>query len=132
MKNFQSIGVLLSAITLLLVVLLVSVFTYSAQQAYTKREAAARLLKTVDVLGHVYLTEDALREQEGAVNTALTLQEPVNPQFKGLIERLHKNADAAIAATYDSARAETGGGPPPTVPGSALTSSYTNSVMGRR
>ncbi|HKD46415.1 MAG TPA: HAMP domain-containing sensor histidine kinase [Rhizomicrobium sp.] len=113
MKKFQSIGVLLSAITLLLVVLLVSVFTYSAEQAYTKREAAVRLLKTVDVLDHVYLTEDALREQEGAVNTALTLQEPATRQFKELIERLHKKADIAIAATYDSARAETGGGPTP-------------------
>ena len=42
MKKFQSIGVLLSAITLLLVVLLVSVFTYSAGQAYARREDAAR------------------------------------------------------------------------------------------
>jgi signal transduction histidine kinase len=113
MKKFQSIGVLLSAITLLLVVLLVSVFTYSAEQAYAKREAADHVLKTVDVLRHVYLAEDALRSEQGSVNTALTLQQPVSPPLKELIQRLHKNAAAAIAAAYDSSRAESGGGPTP-------------------
>ncbi|HEY5084878.1 MAG TPA: hypothetical protein VII48_10170, partial [Rhizomicrobium sp.] len=87
MKKFQSIGVLLSAITLLLVVLLVSVFTYSAGQAYAKREDAARLLKTVDVLRHVYIAEDALRSEQGAVNTALTIETPVSPKVKDLLER---------------------------------------------
>ena len=42
MKRFQSIGVLLSAITGLLVVLLVSVFAYSAKEAYDRRAAAVR------------------------------------------------------------------------------------------
>ena len=80
MKRFQSIGVLLSAITLLLVVLLVSVFTYSAGQAYARREDAVRLLKTVDVLRHVYIAEDALRSEQGAVNTALTIKAPAIPR----------------------------------------------------
>ena len=38
MKRFQSIGVLLSAITAVLVVLLVSVFAFTAKQAYDQRE----------------------------------------------------------------------------------------------
>lgn len=104
MKKFQSIGVLLSAITLLLVVLLVSVFTYSAGQAYARREDAARLLKTVDVLRNVYIAEDALRSEQGAVNTALTIEAPVGPRVKDLLERLHHAATVAILATRDSSR----------------------------
>ena len=112
MKKFQSIGVLLSAITLLLVVLLVSVFTYSAGQAYARREDAARLLKTVDVLRNVYIAEDALRSEQGAVNTALTMEAPVGPRVKNLLERLHHAATAAILATRDSSRVESSGPPP--------------------
>src|SRR5580692_9854312 len=112
MKKFQSIGVLLSAITLLLVVLLVSVFTYSAGQAYARREDAARLLKTVDVLRNVYIAEDALRSEQGAVNTALTIEAPVGPRVKNLLERLHHAATAAILATRDSSRVESSGPPP--------------------
>ena len=112
MKKFQSIGVLLSAITLLLVVLLVSVFTYSAGQAYARREDAARLLKTVDVLRNVYIAEDALRSEQGAVNTALTIEAPVGPRVKDLLERLHHAATTAILATRDSSRVESSGPPP--------------------
>ena len=72
MKKFQSIGVLLSAITGMLVVLLVSVFAYSAKQAYDRREAAAQLLKTVDVLSEDFAAEELLRLQEGAIDTALS------------------------------------------------------------
>lgn len=113
MKKFQSIGVLLSAITLLLVVLLVSVFTYSAGQAYAKRENADRLLKTVDVLRHVYIAEDALRSEQGAMITALTVATPVNPRVKALLESLHDRAAIAAIATRDSSLIESNGGPVP-------------------
>ncbi len=116
MKKFQSIGVLLSAITLLLVVLLVSVFTYSAGQAYARREAADRLLMTVDVLRNVYVAEDALRSEQGAMNTALTMPTPANGRVKALVQRLHGEAMAAISATHDSSIAESGGRPNPNGP----------------
>jgi methyl-accepting chemotaxis protein len=112
MKKFQSIGVLLSAITLLLVVLLVSVFTYSAEQAYARREAAARLLKTVDVLRDVYVAEDALRSLQGAMNTALTVPETPR-RVKDMIARTHAEADKALSATHASSRVELAGQPLP-------------------
>src|SRR3954469_9887332 len=40
MKRFQSIGALLSAVTIMLVVLLLSVFALAAWRAYDEREAA--------------------------------------------------------------------------------------------
>jgi signal transduction histidine kinase len=113
MKKFQSIGVLLSAITLLLVVLLVSVFTYSAGQAYARREVAVRLLKTVDVLRHVYLAEDALRSMQGAMNTALRLPDPARPDIKNLLARLHQDEEAGMVATRDSSNIESDGLPNP-------------------
>jgi len=113
MKRFQSIGILLSAITLLLVVLLVSVFTYSAGQAYARREGADRLLKTVDVLRHVYNAEDALRSEQGAMNTALTMRLPANARIMDLVQRLHADTLKAITATRDSSLAEAGGRPNP-------------------
>jgi signal transduction histidine kinase len=112
MKKFQSIGILLSAITLLLVVLLVSVFTYSAGQAYARRETAAKVLKTVDVLRDVYVAEDALRGLQGAMNTALTLPTP-HPQVNEMIARLHVEADGALLATHTSSQTELGGQPNP-------------------
>ena len=113
MKRFQSIGILLSAITLLLVVLLVSVFTYSAGQAYARREGADRLLRTVDVLRHVYDAEDALRSEQGAMNTALTMRLPASARIMDLIQRLHADAAKAITATRDSSFAESEGRPNP-------------------
>ena len=78
MKRFQSIGVLLSVITGLLVVLLVSVFAYTARQAYDRRETAVRLLKTVDVLNDVFTASEQLRLQQGAMSTALVQPAPAD------------------------------------------------------
>src|SRR6185437_2240918 len=112
MKKFQSIGILLSAITLLLVVLLVSVFAYSAEQAYARRGKAEQLLKTVDVLRHVYLADDELRSLQGAMNTALTLPAP-HLRVNDMIARIHSRADAALSATHVSSEIELGGQPIP-------------------
>ncbi|MGH6827382.1 MAG: HAMP domain-containing protein, partial [Rhizomicrobium sp.] len=109
MKKFQSIGTLLSAITLLLVVLLVSVFTYSTEEAYARRADAARLLKTVDVLRHVYLAEDALHNVQGAMSTALAVSTPLPMGVKSLVTRLDRDAESAMAATRDSALLESDG-----------------------
>jgi signal transduction histidine kinase/CheY-like chemotaxis protein len=49
MKRFQSIGLLLSVITLVLVVVLVSVFALAARRAYDAREAAHRVAENVDL-----------------------------------------------------------------------------------
>ena len=108
MKKFQSIGVLLSAITGLLVVLLVSVFTYTADQSYDRREAAVRLLKTVDVLSDVFAAEEALRLEQGEINTALASAAPVSAQQRAKIEKLHASSDTAIMVTRNGSRLESG------------------------
>ena len=110
MKRFQSIGVLLSAITGLLVVLLVSVFAYSAKQAYDRRESAVRLLKAVDVLSDVFAAQEALRFEEGEVGTALSLPGPVSATMRAKLEALHKTSERALRETHQDSSLETGGG----------------------
>jgi len=109
MKKFQSIGVLLSAITGLLVVLLVSVFTYTAKQAYDRRESAVQLLKTVDVLSNVFAALEALRFEQGEMSAALVEPAPADDVTRARIERLHKNTARALLETHRSSSLEADG-----------------------
>jgi signal transduction histidine kinase len=112
MKRFQSIGVLLSVITGVLVVLLVSVFAYTAKQAYDRRETAARILKTVDVLNQVFTAAEMLRLQQGALSTALAEPDPFAAAERAGIQRLHKQSEDAINTTYRRSLDEAGGAVP--------------------
>jgi signal transduction histidine kinase len=112
MKRFQSIGVLLSVITGLLVVLLIYVFAYTAKQAYDRREHAVQLLKTVDVLGNVFAALEALRIEQGEVSTALTEPMPANAETRDRIERFHRTSLAALEKTRSSANVEADGSIP--------------------
>ncbi|MGZ5920378.1 MAG: ATP-binding protein [Rhizomicrobium sp.] len=109
MKRFQSIGVLLSAITGLLVVLLISVFAYTALQAYDRRERAVNLLKTVDVLNDVFAAQEALRFEQGEMNAALLQSQPVDAKIRADIERLHRASEKALRETHQRSSVEADG-----------------------
>jgi signal transduction histidine kinase len=72
MRRFQSIGVLLSIITTLLVLLLVSVFANSARQAYDRREAATRTLFSVRLVQDTSFAVEKLHREQGRARTALS------------------------------------------------------------
>ena len=112
MKRFQSIGVLLSAITGLLVVLLVSVFAYSAKQAYDRREAAVQLVKTVDVLSDVFAAQEALRFEQGEITTALSMANPVDAATRVKLENLHRKSERALRITHLDSAVESDGAVP--------------------
>src|SRR6185312_3825802 len=112
MKRFQSIGVLLSAITGVLVVLLASVFTYSAKEAYDRREAAVQLLKTVDVLSDVFAAQEALRFEQGEISTALALKEPIDGHTRVKIEKLHARSEVTLRKTHQDSNLESDGSVP--------------------
>ncbi len=61
MKRFQSIGVLLSAITGLLVVVLVSVFAIAADNAWHRRREAAHILSVVNITRNMLFLREDLR-----------------------------------------------------------------------
>ena len=109
MKRFQSIGVLLSAITAVLVVLLVSVFAFTAKQAYDQRENAVQLLKTVDVLSDVFAAQEALRLEQGEISTALTLDGPLDPATRAKLQTLHQTSERSLRETHQGSQLETDG-----------------------
>lgn len=112
MKRFQSIGVLLSVITGLLVVLLISVFAFTAKQAYDRRQHAAQLLKTVDVLGEVFATLEALRLEQGEMGVALAQSGPASADTIAKIELLHARSLQALNETRLRSNVETDGAIP--------------------
>ena len=109
MKRFQSIGVLLSVITGLLVVLLISIFTYAAKQAYDRREHAAQLLKTVDVLSDVFAALEALRLEQGEMGVALAQPGPADPATIAKMEALHARSLQVLEETHNRANLEADG-----------------------
>jgi signal transduction histidine kinase len=109
MKRFQSIGILLSVITGLLVVLLISVFAYTALQAYHRRQHAAQLLSTVDVLSDVFAALESLRLEQGEVGVALAQPQPVDAKTFAKIEGLHKKSLQVLEETRNRADIESNG-----------------------
>lgn len=112
MKRFQSIGILLSVITGLLVVLLISVFTYTAKQAYDRRQHAAQLLKTVDVLSDVFAALEALRLEQGEIGVALMRPAPADAKSFAKIEMLHNKSQQVLKETRHHSRLEADGAIP--------------------
>ena len=109
MKRFQSIGVLLSVITGLLVVLLISIFTYAAKQAYDRREHAVQLLKTVDVLSEVFAALEALRLEQGEMGVALAQPLPADAATLAKIQRLHARSLDVLQEAHTRADLEADG-----------------------
>jgi signal transduction histidine kinase len=95
-KRFQSIGVLLSLITGLLVLLLVSVFANSARQAYERREAATHLIFSAQLVSDVFAAVERLHVEEGRVRTALSAPDSASPATRSRLAQLHANDGDAL------------------------------------
>ncbi len=70
-KPFQSIGMLLWAITGLLVVMLVSIFAVTAKTAYERKEEAARILSTIRIERDILGVKEHIRAELSAVGLAV-------------------------------------------------------------
>jgi signal transduction histidine kinase len=100
-KRFQSIGVLLSAITTLLVVLLVSVFTIAAYSAFHRQNETAYILSAVNVSRHIASARESLRVELGVMDTALAEPEPASAQTANRIVALHSKSQRVLAEVVD-------------------------------
>jgi signal transduction histidine kinase len=96
MKRFQSVGVLLSFITGLLVLLLVSVFTYSAREAYNRRQDAAGMLSRVRIIRDVFAVGDFLHAEDGRVRTALSALKPASAAVRARLMARHIRDEKAL------------------------------------
>ncbi len=95
-RKFQSIAFLLSVITGLLVVLLVSVFTKSASDAYAQKGVASRMLTAVETAQALTLAKEQLRIQQGASTTAFETPTPVENATIRHLGELRADSERAL------------------------------------
>jgi signal transduction histidine kinase len=95
-KQAQSIGMVLSAITGLLVLMLVSNFAFSANVAFARQRHAQHILSVVTMSRDIFLADDSLRIEQGVMSTALMAPEAASPQTLTHIAGLHHKAEAGL------------------------------------
>ncbi|HEX2760150.1 MAG TPA: ATP-binding protein [Rhizomicrobium sp.] len=115
MKRFHSIGTLLSAITGLLVVMLVSVFALSTKEAYERKQDADRLLSAVHIEQNILAAKQNIRAEWSTTNGAFAAA-PDNgvaiagPAARARIARLHASTDSAVRQVLEEIHSGLGGG----------------------
>ena len=95
-KKIHSIGLVLSVTTGLLVVMLVSTFAISAKGAYDRQRTALHTLSVVSISRDIFLADDNLRTEQGAVVTALRAPQTADPATRAHITALHRNSLVAL------------------------------------
>jgi len=96
LKQFQSIRTLLSAITGLLVVVLVSTFALSALNAYRREEQSRSVLMAVDGVRTIMSAMVAIRGELAIANLALEEPEAATPATATRVDQLHRHSEAAV------------------------------------
>jgi len=96
LKQFQSIRTLLSAITGLLVVVLVSTFALSALNAYRREEQSRSVLLAVNGVRTIMSAMVAIRGELAIANLALEEPEAATQATATRIDQLHRHSEAAV------------------------------------
>jgi signal transduction histidine kinase len=112
-KRLPSIGVLLSAITALLVVLLLSTFAATAVSALRHQQQTAHIRTAVDVARDISGAREALRVELGVIDTRLAEPAPAPPAILRRLAGLHARSQAALTAVLADLRAGPMGGRAP-------------------
>ena len=106
MKRFHSIGTLLSAITGVLVVMLVSVFALSTKEAYERKQEADRLLAAVQIEQAILAAKQHIRSEWSITNGAFAVASEngaaiTGPATRNRIAALHASTDGAIRSVLE-------------------------------
>jgi len=96
LKQFQSIGTLLSAITGLLVVVLVTSFALSAISAYEREKQSRMLVSVVSGARNIMSPMIAVRAEVTLANLVLEAPEAAAPGTVAELRRLHAGTNAAL------------------------------------
>ena len=96
MNRFQSITTLLSAITGLLVVVLVSTFALSALSAYQREKQAHGVLSGVDAARNIMATKIEFRRELTIANLLLEAPQAATPAATASLAGAHVRADALL------------------------------------
>lgn len=104
MSNFLSIRTLLSAITGLLVVLLVSIFAISANDAFERKQAAARVLSIVNLTRNTLAAKENIRIEGGVAHAASTAPDVVSAATVARMFELRAKTNSAVDTMIDQFR----------------------------
>ena len=100
MKRFLSLGLILQAVTGLMVIALIAACGVSAGQAYQRREAAQRVVFATEVSRNLFDAMQGLRLERGAVGVALSAQTQM-PDAAARLDPFRKPSDLALSKALD-------------------------------
>ncbi|HET7085227.1 MAG TPA: HAMP domain-containing sensor histidine kinase [Rhizomicrobium sp.] len=107
MKKLQSVSVILSVCTGLLLLMLVTLFTASASQQYERRQDAGARLAIAAVAQQFVLTDEDLRNERGAVDVARRSPETATANLDR-ISQSRRRSQAALVRLNALLNTETG------------------------
>ncbi|MES2471548.1 MAG: ATP-binding protein [Pseudomonadota bacterium] len=113
MNNFLSIRTLLSAITGLLVVLLVSIFALLANDAYEKKQVAGRMLSIVNLMRSTLAAKENIRIEGGVAHAASTASDVASAATVARMFELRAKTNRAIDTMIGQFREQHSGKSPP-------------------
>ena len=96
MTNFLSIRTLLSALTGLLVVLLVSIFAVSANDAYDRKQASAQMLSVAKLMRSSLAAKEDIRIEGGVAHAASTANNVADAATVGRMFDLRARTNGAV------------------------------------
>lgn len=108
MKRSLSIGALLSAITILLVLMLVSIFAVWAISAFNSQKTAAHILAVVSITRNTLAAKENIRIEGGVAHAMLSGPNVASASAVSRLVRLHANTDAAITSMLNQHKSKNG------------------------
>ena len=97
MKKLQSVSVILSVCTGLLVLMLVTLFTAAAKQHFDSRQDASRRLSIATVAQQFVLVDEDLRNERGTIDTARGSPDPAPAAILEQIVQFHDRSQVSLA-----------------------------------
>jgi signal transduction histidine kinase len=107
-KKLQSVSVILSICTGLLVLMLVTLFTVAAKQHFDAREDASRRLAIATVAQQFVLADELLRDERGAIDAARRFDSAASAPDMNRFAQFHRHSGTALAALAGHLKTETG------------------------
>jgi signal transduction histidine kinase len=95
-KRLRSLGAILSAVTGLLVVMLVYIFSTSAFDALDRQKRTAHVLEVVRIAREIVLVRQNYRAEMGLVDATLAEKSPADAKITQTISSLHAKSNASL------------------------------------
>lgn len=113
MKQFLSIGTILSTITSLLVLMLVSNFAVLAFGAFDRQREAAHVVTVVNITRNAFSAKETIRLEGGVVHAALLAPERASAEVIAHVFNLHSKADITLMSMANQFRTQLANGTSP-------------------